>query len=191
MKTLVMDTASKFLYFAFLDSDKVIYEVFDEGKNNHSDNLLKKIEIALAETNLKLKDFSRIIVGIGPGSYTGLRVSVTVAKTLAWSLNIPLYITSSLSLLGSGYFNQAGVYAITLRAKKNHVYGKLIEVEADNIKVIFEDGFYNDDEFLEKVKSYSYKLVNEENYKINLDKLNLEKVDNIHKLTPNYIQKEI
>src|SRR5690554_7473460 len=93
-RTLVLDTASKYLYFSFLEDEKIIYEQFLEGKNNHSENLLKELEIGLNKLNLTFKDFSEVIVGIGPGSYTGLRVSVTVAKMLAWTLNKKLYAIS-------------------------------------------------------------------------------------------------
>lgn len=191
MKTIVLDTASKYLYFAFLEDAQVIYEVFKEGKNNHSDNLLNYLEVALKECNLTFKDFEKIIVGIGPGSYTGLRVSVTVAKMLAWTLNIDLYITSSLSLLGSGYLNKDGIYAITIKAKKNYVYGKLLEVNNGKIITILEDTFMEEVEFLKNIEDYDYQLINEENYKINIGKLILERVDNLHTLTPNYIQKGI
>ena len=133
----------------------------------------------------------KIIVGIGPGSYTGLRVSVTVAKMLAWTLNIDLYITSSLSLLGSGYLNKDGIYAITIKAKKNYVYGKLLEVNNGKIITILEDTFMEEVEFLKNIEDYDYQLINEENYKINIGKLILERVDNLHTLTPNYIQKGI
>ncbi len=191
MKTLVMDTASKFLYFSFLDNDEVIYERFLEGHNNHSDNLLKEIDLALKATNLNFKDFSKVIVGIGPGSYTGLRVSLTVSKMLAWSLNIPLYKVSSLSLLGSGYLSEDGIYAITMKAKKNHLYAKLIEVKDSKINEIYHDLFSEENSFFEKIKEYNYYLVNEDNYKINLEMLSLELVEEVHHLVPNYIQKEV
>jgi len=191
MKTIVLDTASKYLYFSFLENGQVLYEKFQAGKNNHSDNLLNSIEAALEECNLKLKDFSNVLVGIGPGSYTGLRVSVTVAKMLAWTLKLNFYQVSSLNLLGSGYFDNDGIYAITIKAKKNHLYGKLIEVKSGNISTLITDMFSEENLFFEKIKNYDYKLINEENYKINIGKLYWEKVDNLHNLTPNYIQKGI
>ena len=190
-RTLVLDTASKYLYFSFLEDEKIIYEQFLEGKNNHSENLLKELEIGLNKLNLTFKDFSEVIVGTGPGSYTGLRVSVTVAKMLAWTLNKKLYAISSLSLLASGYFNTNGLYAVTIKAKKNHVYGKLIKVEAGNVSEIISDGFFEESEFLEKIKDYDYKIINEENYKIDPTNLDATLVTDVHNLSPNYIQKGV
>lgn len=191
MKTLILDTASKFLYVSFLEDDKIIYCEFLEGKNNHSDNLLKVIEEGLNSLNMKVKDFNKIILGIGPGSYTGLRVSVTVAKMFSWTLNIPLAIISSLDLLSSGYVDRDGIYAVTMIAKKNHVYGKLIQVQNHEVTVLINDCFMEELKFLEIIKNYNYFLVNENNYLIEPKNLKPWVVSDLHQLTPNYIQREI
>ena len=83
MLQMLLDTSSTILYIAFVKDNKVIYENINEGKNNHSDNLLKLIQKGLKENNLEVKDFDRIVLGKGPGMYTGLRVSMTVAKMFA------------------------------------------------------------------------------------------------------------
>ncbi|NLD27063.1 MAG: tRNA (adenosine(37)-N6)-threonylcarbamoyltransferase complex dimerization subunit type 1 TsaB, partial [Acholeplasmataceae bacterium] len=108
MKQMVIDTSSKILYVAFLDGDQEIYSVANEGTNNHSENLINVIKAGLEKYDLAVRDFDRIIVGIGPGSYTGLRVGVTVAKVFAWTLKIPLFCVSSLDVLASGYLDQDG-----------------------------------------------------------------------------------
>lgn len=191
MKTLILDTASKYLYVSFLENDNIIFSKFLEGKNNHSDNLLKVIEEGLNSLNMKVKDFNKIILGIGPGSYTGLRVSVTVAKMFSWTLNIPLAIISSLDMLSSGYFNKDGIYAVTMIAKRNHVYGKLILVQNHEVTVLINDCFKEATEFLEMIKNYDYFLVNESNYLIEPKNLKPWIVSDLHQLTPNYIQREI
>ena len=91
MRTLIMDTSTNLLYISFIENDKVIYEVKTLGLNNHSDHLLNLIEKGLNECNLQVKDFNKIVIGVGPGAYTGLRVSMSVAKMFSWTLNIPLY----------------------------------------------------------------------------------------------------
>lgn len=191
MKTLILDTASKYLYVSFLENDNIIFSKFLEGKNNHSDNLLKVIEEGLNSLNMKVKDFNKIILGIGPGSYTGLRVSVTVAKMFSWTLNIPLAIISSLDMLSSGYFNKDGIYAVTMIAKRNHVYGKLILVQNHEVTVLINDCFKEATAFLEMIKNYDYFLVNESNYLIEPKNLKPWIVSDLHQLTPNYIQREI
>jgi len=191
MKTLIIDTSSNLLYISFYQDDNEIFNKVFEGNNNHSENLLNFIEDGLKETNLAVIDFDRIIVGVGPGSYTGLRVSLTVAKMFSWTLDIPLYTVSSLDILGSGYFSKDGLYAITSRAKKNHIYGKLIEVKKGIQNVVINDVFSEKQEFLNLIKNYNYFLVDSSNYLFDPKNLNISLVSELHQLIPNYIQREV
>ena len=191
MKYLVLDTSSNFLYVGIFEDNLELYKNFTAGKNNHSEKLLAIIEEGLQATSLKVKDFDKIIIGIGPGSYTGLRVSMTVGKMFSWSLNIPLYTVSSLDLLASAYLSEDGLYAITNIAKKDHLYGKLIEVRVGEQKVIFDDIFLENDIFFEKIKNYQYTLINQENYAVNPIYLQSKKVTDIHNLAPNYLRSEL
>ncbi|WP_457826661.1 tRNA (adenosine(37)-N6)-threonylcarbamoyltransferase complex dimerization subunit type 1 TsaB, partial [Staphylococcus aureus] len=70
-------------------------------KVNHSIQLMPTVKMLLEEANLTPKQLDAIIVAKGPGSYTGLRIGVTTAKTLAYTLNIPLYGVSSLQALAA------------------------------------------------------------------------------------------
>ncbi|MFA7662393.1 MAG: tRNA (adenosine(37)-N6)-threonylcarbamoyltransferase complex dimerization subunit type 1 TsaB [Patescibacteria group bacterium] len=69
----------------FLVSSKNI-----ETKNKHSEKLVPAIAMVLKNSKLKLEDLSAIGVVTGPGSYTSLKIGLTVANTLAWGLNIPV-----------------------------------------------------------------------------------------------------
>jgi len=193
MKTMVLDTSTQTLLLAFLDDDKVITKKEILGNNNHSENLIKTIEAALKEENLEVRDFGRIICGIGPGRYTGLRVSLTVAKVFAWTLNIPLYTISSLDIIASGYFKTDGEYIIKTKAKKDHVYYKQIRVEDQKITTIIEDRFATDDDFLRVIKQV-FKVIDEENICFapeNIINERLEKVTDINGLEPNYLRSEL
>lgn len=190
MKTLILDTSSDYLYL-FLTNEKENYEVVLEGKNNHSEKLIPLIEEGLTKLNMEVKDLNRIICGIGPGSYTGLRVGLTVCKIFAWTFNIPLYTISSLNILGSGYFDKNGKYAVLNIAKKNYVYGKFIKVDNGEIKEISSDEFSLREEFLKKVGS-DMVLVKEDSFKFSSEmiiKMAKNKVSDIHSVVPNYLRK--
>ncbi|MDD4212852.1 MAG: tRNA (adenosine(37)-N6)-threonylcarbamoyltransferase complex dimerization subunit type 1 TsaB, partial [Bacilli bacterium] len=127
MKTLWIDTSSYFLYVGLTDTTLL----FDEqlrGKNNHSENLLDTVKRALDNTSWTPKMLERIVVGIGPGSYTGLRVALTVAKTLAWTLHVPLYTISSLDFALSGYLREPGCYLVKMHAKKDYHFIKVVKI---------------------------------------------------------------
>lgn len=192
MKTMIMDTSSKFLYVSFIDDNKVIFNKIFEAKNNHSENLLNTIKIGLQENKLEVKDFNKIIIGIGPGSYTGLRVSTTIGKMFAWSLNIPLYTISSLDIIGSGYFNKDGVYALTSIAKRDYLYTKIVEINNGKYNVIENDNFILAEDFNKKIESKGYSVIDESNFLFDGQKiieLANAKVEDIHNLVPNYLRK--
>ncbi len=188
---MILDTSTIFLYVAFLEDENVLYEKIIEGKNNHSEHFLETIRAGLKDTNLEAQDFDRFAVGIGPGSYTGLRISLTVAKMLAWTLKKPLDIISSLDLLGSGYLNQDGCYAITSIAKKGHCYGKLIEVKDGIAKTLLDDAFMPREQFMETIKDHDYKLIDESNFRIDYRNVKGTEVQDIHSLSPNYLRREL
>ncbi|MDD4388038.1 MAG: hypothetical protein PHV87_02350, partial [Bacilli bacterium] len=129
--------------------------------------------------------------GIGPGSYTGLRVSVTIAKILGWALSIPVYTISSLNLLASDYLHKDGIYAITLIANKNYVYGKLVRVINGVIIPIFDDMYIDAESFFKLIEDYNYVLINEDNYRVNPTAIKFTLVSNIHDLSPNYLRRGV
>lgn len=201
MLQMLLDTSSTILYIAFVRDKEVIYESINEGKNNHSDNLLKLIQEGLKKNNLEVKDFDKIVLGKGPGMYTGLRVSMTVAKMFSWTLNIPLYTISSIDLLISGYYKKNGIYAVMLKAKKDHSYTKVVRIKNGEITVLRKEEFMNNEEFFSSLREekivYDY-LIDNSNVKINTleickhdKKDEQELVTNIHALEPNYLRADI
>ena len=143
MNTLFIDTHDELITVSFI-KDKEVFtkEIISES---HSTHLLPLIDEMLNEKGIKLNDFNRIVVVNGPGSFTGIRIGLTVAKTISYSLNIPIYTISSLKayLLSSevdnkmcviedskGYYigtNSFGIYTDSLDNYKeyNKVENKL------------------------------------------------------------------
>ena len=101
MKVLAFDTSSKALSVAILDGENLLADVTVNIKKNHSINLMPAIDFLMKAVDLKPTDLDRISVAQGPGSYTGLRVAVATAKTLAYTLNIELVGVSSLYALAA------------------------------------------------------------------------------------------
>ncbi|HHU55363.1 MAG TPA: tRNA (adenosine(37)-N6)-threonylcarbamoyltransferase complex dimerization subunit type 1 TsaB [Acholeplasmataceae bacterium] len=191
MKTLVIDTSTQVMYLSILSNDEILYEKILLGKNNHSENLIKEIKKGLEKLNLEVKDFSKIIVGIGPGSYTGLRVSLVVAKMFSWTLNIPLYTVSSLDMIASGFFDNDGKYLIKTKAKRGYVYCKLVEIRDGKYHEVISDKFLSIEEF-EKLINNEMKIISEDNFSFNpLNLVNIKNVDDIYLLEPNYLRGEL
>lgn len=192
MKVLIIDTSTKFLYVSLSIDGAEVFKNILEGKNNHSEHLIPIITEALLTSKIKIEDLDRIIVGRGPGSYTGLRISMTVAKMFAWTKKIDLYTISSLDVIASGYFKDNGLYASTSIAKQKHIYGKVIEVKNGKLKTLIEDEFSLEEDFHEKIKMFKCIIINEENYLFDANKiieLATEKCEDIHAIGPNYLRK--
>jgi tRNA threonylcarbamoyladenosine biosynthesis protein TsaB len=81
----------------------MLQKFYEAGHNDHSVKLMSEIEVVFSNNNLKMSDIDEIIIGIGPGSYTGLRIGVVIAKMFGWNNDIPVKTVSSLALIASSY----------------------------------------------------------------------------------------
>ncbi|MBP2000691.1 tRNA threonylcarbamoyladenosine biosynthesis protein TsaB [Paenibacillus shirakamiensis] len=101
-KTLSLDTSTASLVVAVMEEGNLLAEQKITAERNHSVFLITAIEEALQEAGVNKHELTGIATGVGPGSYTGIRIGVTTAKTLAWSLRLPVAGFSSLAALGLG-----------------------------------------------------------------------------------------
>ena len=185
MYRLVMDTALDYSYLAILENNKILYQSYDLGKNNHSETLLPKLETTLKELNITLKEIEEVYTGIGPGSYTGVRIAVVIGKMLAAMNNIKLYKFSSLASLVSNISHECYAFVDCRRgnaytAHFNYVDGKIIRLSEDSV-VNASEYFNGIDESLiiKESKPNPIKLI-----KSNLVSL----VEDANSLSPNYLQ---
>lgn len=99
MRILYIDTSSNYLYAAIAAENKILSEVKKEFGHSLSEEALPEIVELFTKTNLTPKDIGKIIVVNGPGSFTGIRIGITIAKVYAWSLNIPITTISGLEAM--------------------------------------------------------------------------------------------
>ena len=145
MKVLAFDTSSKALSLAILEDKQVLAETTINIKKNHSITLMPAIDFLMASLDWTSKDLDRIVVAEGPGSYTGLRIAVATAKTLAHTLNIELIGMSSLLALVPR--QQEGLVVPLMDARRNNVYAGFYE----NAKPVMPEAHLSFAEVLEKV----------------------------------------
>lgn len=140
MKILSFDTSSQALSVALLDGQQLVAETCLNVKKNHSISLMPTIDFLMGQVGWKPADLERIVVAEGPGSYTGLRVAVATAKTLAYALRIDLVGISSLLALTDTAAQ--GVIIPIMDARRNNVYVGFYEngraMEADRHAAIEE-----------------------------------------------------
>lgn len=106
---LALDTSTAVLGVAVTGNRELLHEINASGERNHSVHLLPIIEQALQASATAADMIGGIAVGVGPGSYTGTRIAVTAAKTLAWAWNVPVTGVSSLHALAWGGYHAAAL----------------------------------------------------------------------------------
>ncbi|EHO52284.1 tRNA (adenosine(37)-N6)-threonylcarbamoyltransferase complex dimerization subunit type 1 TsaB [Lentilactobacillus kisonensis] len=99
MKILAIDTSNRPLSVAVMDDDNLLAETTLTTHRKHAEFLMPVIEDLVKKADLVPTDLDRVVVAAGPGSYTGIRMAVTAAKTIAATLHIELTMVSSLLTL--------------------------------------------------------------------------------------------
>lgn len=139
MNVLAIDTSTNVLGVAVANEKGIIGEQITYTKRNHSVRAMPTVESLLQECGMKPSDLDRIVVAKGPGSYTGVRIGVTIAKSLAWSLGIELVGISSLEVLALNgrYFN--GYVCPVFDARRGQLYTSLFRAENGEVTRVQED----------------------------------------------------
>ncbi|WP_285769131.1 tRNA (adenosine(37)-N6)-threonylcarbamoyltransferase complex dimerization subunit type 1 TsaB [Peribacillus sp. SI8-4] len=139
MKVLAIDTSNFTLGVALVDGSQVIGEYTTNLKKNHSVRVMPAIETLLKDCDTVPKELTKIVVARGPGSYTGVRIGVTIAKTLAWTLQIPLSGVSSLEALAANGRHFNGLISPLFDARRGQIYTGLYEMNNNLLKPVIED----------------------------------------------------
>ncbi len=121
-RVLAFDTSSVRGSVALLEGKEVCAEIRLQSLQTHSTSLLASIDFLLSRLQWTLKDLSLIAVGNGPGSFTGIRIGVATALSLACSLGIPFIEIAGLDALAHGIPLQTGRLGVVLNAHRSQAY---------------------------------------------------------------------
>lgn len=158
MKVLAIDTSNYVMGVALLDEQEVVGEIITNVKKNHSVRLMPAIEQLLRECDTRPSELSKIVVAAGPGSYTGVRIGVTVAKTLAWALQIPITGVSSLEVLAANASYFDSYICPIFDARRQQIYTGLYTYE-DTLRVKEEERIIVISEWLPLLKELNQKVL--------------------------------
>ncbi|HEY7123860.1 MAG TPA: tRNA (adenosine(37)-N6)-threonylcarbamoyltransferase complex dimerization subunit type 1 TsaB [Ktedonobacterales bacterium] len=119
---LALDTSTRHASLALTDGDTLQAEFTWMVGNNHSVELLRRLEWLLHEQHMEMSQLHAVAAAIGPGSFTGVRVAVTVSKTLSFSLKVPLIGVSTLDLIAYSQATAGLPVCALLDAGRGEVY---------------------------------------------------------------------
>ena len=185
MYTLFISTFSELITIGLLKDGIEIERLEKESTMNHSVFVMPMISDILKNNDLDTNDLNEIIVINGPGSFTGVRIGVTIAKTLAYTLSIPIKVINSLES-----------FAVSYDSKNNKLVsipdlkGKYIGYFNSDNKLIIDYVYLNNKEYEEYIKDKKEYII--DNNKLDLNKiynyLKDKKSINPHLVNPFYVK---
>ena len=122
MRILGFDTAAPTNTIGLIDDDRLLADYAWEAKDNSLQRIVLNIDQVLKQGGTSLQDIAGLAVGIGPGSWTGAKVGVTVAKTLAYATGKPVCGVTSLEALAYQSRNSSLQLCPLVHAGKETVY---------------------------------------------------------------------
>ncbi|MFH1092297.1 MAG: tRNA (adenosine(37)-N6)-threonylcarbamoyltransferase complex dimerization subunit type 1 TsaB [Pseudomonadota bacterium] len=127
MTVLALDTSTLVGDVALVNQDRVVAESKLKPGETHSKTLLPEIKKMLDRAGLEVRDLEFIAVGLGPGSFTGLRIGLAAAKGLAWAAGIPLVGVPTLEAMVRALPPRDITACPLLDARRNQVYFALYQ----------------------------------------------------------------
>lgn len=185
MKYLFIDSATTNLVVAIINEGKIAYIYDNNDGHDTSSKMMPVLSEAFENAGLKPQDIDKIFVVTGPGSFTGIRVGLTVAKTMAYALNIPIVPISSLEVMASC----SGGTAL-INARRGYVFAGTYD---EKLNVIYPDSYVLMSDKLDK----PYISYDEFEFTVEKPKIDVLKVIkkhendvpvNPHTLKPNYLK---
>lgn len=160
MKILAIDTSSKICSVSVLEDKDVIIEKHIEDTKTHSEKLMPMIDEILKDCNLQLKDFDLFACGIGPGSFTGVRIGVSTIKAFCDVLNIPVVAVNSLeslayNTLSTNIYDKTDIVCSIIDAKNDNVYCGIYKKENGELSQLEDLCAKNISDVLQILKKYS------------------------------------
>ena len=147
MKNLILDCSCGMSVYVVCD-DKVFSRI-DRTQNKHTDEILNVVDELLSQAKIKIKDIDNICVCVGPGSFTGVRVAISIAKGLVLGTNAKVFTLSNFDIFKQNFSEN---YYLVLDGFSDFVYVRKFE----NGKI--EDDCDDVEKFAESQKQNNFKV---------------------------------
>ena len=171
MYQLLLDSSNIFLSVGLAKDGKVVDKISYEAWQRQSEMMVTEVDNILKRNNVDKSALDGVVVGIGPGSYTGVRIGVTIAKTIAYALHIKLYAKSSLSLLKHREIPTICVF----NARSGRSYFAVYEGK----KQIEKDTVLENEKVLDYIKNHPNYLVNGDTNQLGLESGEFDIIENL------------
>lgn len=140
LKILAVDTATEACSAALLVGDK-LFSRWEEAPRDHTRKILPMVQAVLEDAGISLSDLDAIAFGRGPGSFTGVRIGISVAQGLAFGAGVPLIGISTLAAMAQGAYRLDGAQQVltAIDARMNEVYFGRYELIDDRMQLVGDE----------------------------------------------------
>lgn len=166
MKILYIDTSTDYLYAGIVSNNVLVADIKKSFNHDLSKYALYQISKMFEESNLIPNDIDKIIVVDGPGSYTGIRVGMTIAKIYAWALKKQITSISSLDAMQVST-NYDGLIIPVIDARRGFVYAAIYQ----NNQELLPKQYIKLTDLLDKINKMNKKYLFISNNNLKLDNL--------------------
>lgn len=138
---LAIDTSGSFCSVAIRDAGAVIHSRHSSGEGDHFEQLPSLVQAVCAEAELSVRELAGILVGVGPGSFTGIRIGMSFAKGLAWATRIPCVGVCSFLGAAASYAAPGtctGRITVVSDARRSELFYGVYEAVAGVVSVVTE-----------------------------------------------------
>ena len=185
---LYIDTSSSYLYTGIVENGKIVVEIKKEYDHELSRTALPEIVSMFENNAIEPKEINKIIVVNGPGSFTGIRIGITIAKVYAWSLKVPITTITSLEAMAASSKNDM-IRVPVIDARRKYCYASIID---QNDNFILKPIYIKYEELKEKLKEIKeYKIITNDKDKVEISASKWEPYDpNIEEIVEKYKYKK-
>lgn len=198
MISLFIDTSGTNVSISIVRDGVMIAGICQDMPNEHSKYATSYVKKVIDEALIDANDIDKILVVNGPGSFTGVRIGVTIAKTYGYLIKKNIVPVSSLKSLAISS-NQKGTVMSVISANRSNFYVGIYDSEYNEI---IEEQFVNGNQLLELIEEYKPYIVSNDFNVVGKSKFNKVKLDivrivdyymnreevNYHALVPNYLK---
>ena len=157
MVSVILDSSNSYLSVAIANDDTIIDQISYEAWQRQSELMIPELDKLLKRNNVTRQDINKVIVSIGPGSYTGVRIALSIAKVMVLALNVPLYAISSLHAMKDN--DNPSICIINARSARSYVG------VYKGSEVIVQDQIMTNEQLLNYIEVHKdYKLIGDISY---------------------------
>ncbi len=182
MYSLFIDSHDINVAIVLFKNGIVLDKIIESSNNKHSTLVMPCIKKIIDRNNLKINLINEIIVVNGPGSFTGERIAVTIAKTMAYCLNVPIKVIDALTVLA--LCDSSDIKNVSIVDKKGAFIGSFDK----NMNIVNDYKYVSKKEYDELDKLNHYVSSIDINYNIIYEYLKDKAAVNVHSVSPLYVK---